>query len=76
MADTEPTKDEVMAVYPTVAATIADALGCDVEEVTLEVSLVEDLDAESIDFLDLVFPARARVQAEDSTRQDRRGSAR
>jgi len=55
MAITEPTKEEIMAVYPTVAATIADALGCDVEEVTLEASLVEDLDAESIDFLDLVF---------------------
>ena len=55
MASTEPTKEEIMAVYPTVAATIADALGCDVEEVTLEASLVEDLDAESIDFLDLVF---------------------
>ena len=28
---------------------------CDVEEVTLDASLVVDLDAESIDFLDLVF---------------------
>lgn len=55
MAITEPTKEEIMAVYPTIAATIADALGCDAEEVTLEASLVEDLDAESIDFLDLVF---------------------
>jgi len=55
MASIEPTKDEIMAVYPTVAATIADALGCDAEDVTLEASLVEDLDAESIDFLDLVF---------------------
>ena len=55
MASTEPTKEEIMAVFPTVAATIADALGCDTEEVTLEASLVEDLDAESIDFLDLVF---------------------
>jgi len=55
MAVIEPTKDEIMAVYPTVAATIADALGCDTEEVLLEASLVEDLDAESIDFLDLVF---------------------
>ena len=44
-----------MAVYPTVAATIADALGCDTEDVVLEASLVDDLDAESIDFLDLVF---------------------
>jgi acyl carrier protein len=51
----EITKEEIMAVYPTVAATIADALGCDVEDVKLDVSLIEGLDAESIDFLDLVF---------------------
>ena len=34
---------------------MADALGCDVEEVKPDVSLIEDLDAESIDFLDMVF---------------------
>ena len=44
-----------MAVYPTVAETIADALGCEPEDVKLDVSLIEGLDAESIDFLDLVF---------------------
>ena len=55
MTQTEITKEEVMAVYPTVAATIADALGCDAEDVKLDVSLIEGLDAESIDFLDLVF---------------------
>lgn len=49
------TKDEIMAVYPKVAQTIADALGCDVEQVALNVPLVEGLDAESIDFLDIVF---------------------
>jgi acyl carrier protein len=38
-----------------VAKTIADALGCDVDQVQLDVSLIEGLDAESIDFLDLVF---------------------
>ena len=48
-------KEEILAVYPTVAKTIADALGCDVDEVKLDVSLIEGLDAESIDFLDLVF---------------------
>jgi len=48
-------KEEVLAVYPTVAKTIADALGCDVAQVQLDVSLIEGLDAESIDFLDLVF---------------------
>jgi acyl carrier protein len=49
------TKAEVDAVYPTVAKTIADALGCDLEEVKRDASLINDLGAESIDFLDLVF---------------------
>ena len=49
------TKEEVNAVYPTVAETIADALGCEVSEVKPDASLIEDLGAESIDFLDMVF---------------------
>jgi acyl carrier protein len=48
-------REQVLAVYPAVAKTIADALGCDVEDVKLDVSLIDGLDAESIDFLDLVF---------------------
>ena len=55
MAQNEITKDEIMTVFPTVAATMADALGCDVEDIKLDVSLIEGLDAESIDFLDMVF---------------------
>jgi len=55
MAQTEITKEDIAAVLPTVAATIADALGCDVEEVKPDASLIEDLNAESIDFLDMVF---------------------
>jgi acyl carrier protein len=55
MAQTEITKDEINAVYPTVAETIADALGCDIGEVKPDASLIEDLGAESIDFLDMVF---------------------
>ena len=51
----EITRDEIMAVFPTIAATIADALGCDVDDIKLDVSLIEGLDAESIDFLDMVF---------------------
>jgi acyl carrier protein len=51
----EITKQEIQAVYPTVAQILADALGCDVDRVKLDASLIEDLDAESIDFLDLVF---------------------
>ena len=49
------TKEEIDAVFPTVAATMADALGCDLEDIKLDVSLIEGLDAESIDFLDMVF---------------------
>jgi acyl carrier protein len=55
MAQTEITKDEINAVFPTVAATMADALGCDIEDIKPDVSLIEGLDAESIDFLDMVF---------------------
>ncbi|MGH8851474.1 MAG: acyl carrier protein [Casimicrobiaceae bacterium] len=48
-------KEEILAVYPKVAETMADAIGCDVDQVKLDVSLIEGLDAESIDFLDMVF---------------------
>ena len=51
----EISKEEILAVYPKVAETMADALGCDVDQVKLDVSLIEGLDAESIDFLDMVF---------------------
>ena len=55
MAEIPVTQDEIMAVYPKVAETMADALGCDVEDIKPNLSLIEDLDAESIDFLDMVF---------------------
>lgn len=55
MAQQQITRDEIMAVFPTVAETMADALGCDVDDIKLDVSLIEGLDAESIDFLDMVF---------------------
>ena len=48
-------KQEIEAVFPRVAQVIADALGCDVGDVELQIPLIEGLDAESIDFLDLVF---------------------
>ena len=51
----EITQAEVDKIYPTVAKTIADALGCDADEVKADASLIDDLGAESIDFLDLVF---------------------
>ena len=55
MANAEITKEEIQAVFPKVAETMADALGCDIDQVKLDVSLIEGLDAESIDFLDMVF---------------------
>jgi acyl carrier protein len=52
---TQITQADIDKVFPTVAETVADALGCDVEDVKANASLIEDLDAESIDFLDIVF---------------------
>jgi acyl carrier protein len=49
------TPAEIQAIYPKVAATIADALACDEDKVKLDASLINDLGAESIDFLDIVF---------------------
>src|SRR5262245_25955770 len=55
MSNDNITKDEIMGVYPKVSEVIADALACDKEKVKPESSLIEDLRAESIDFLDIVF---------------------
>jgi acyl carrier protein len=55
MTNTHITKEEVMAIYPKIAETIADALPCEVERVKLEASLIDELGAQSIDFLDIIF---------------------
>ncbi|MCA9197021.1 MAG: acyl carrier protein [Planctomycetales bacterium] len=47
-----PTKQEV---FEKIREALVDALGVDEEEVTAEATLVGDLGAESIDFLDIVF---------------------
>ena len=47
-----PTKDEV---FEKVREALVDALGVDDDEVTPEATMVGDLGAESIDFLDIVF---------------------
>lgn len=47
-----PTKEEV---YAKVKEALEDALGVDEDEVVPEATLVGDLGAESIDFLDIVF---------------------
>jgi acyl carrier protein len=55
MSNENITKEEIAVIYPKVAETMADALGCDVAKVKLESSLINDLGAESIDFLDIIF---------------------
>lgn len=47
-----PTKEEV---FEKVQEALVEALGVDDDEVTREATLVGDLGAESIDFLDIVF---------------------
>ncbi len=47
-----PTSEEV---FEKVQETLVDALGVDDDEVTPEATLIGDLGAESIDFLDIVF---------------------
>ncbi len=47
-----PTKEEV---FEKIQTALVDALGVDDDEVTAEATLVGDLGAESIDFLDIVF---------------------
>jgi acyl carrier protein len=47
-----PTKEEV---FEKVKAALVDALGVDDDEVTPDATMVGDLGAESIDFLDIVF---------------------
>lgn len=42
-------------IYDKVQSALVDALGVDQEEVTEDATLVGDLGAESIDFLDIVF---------------------
>ena len=42
-------------IFKKVQETLVDALGVDDDEVTEEATLVDDLGAESIDFLDIVF---------------------
>jgi acyl carrier protein len=48
-------RDDIEAVYPRVAKAIAEALARDACEVRLESRLFADLEAESIDLLDIVF---------------------
>ena len=52
MPDTMLTRDEI---FKKVQEVLEEALGADEDEISLETSLTGDLEAESIDFLDIVF---------------------
>ncbi len=55
MSSPSISQGEIDALFPKVAEIIADALGCDEDDVKPTSSLINDLNAESIDFLDIVF---------------------
>lgn len=55
MTNTHVTNEEIRAIFPKVAEIIAAALPCEVERVKPEASLIDELGAQSIDFLDIVF---------------------
>jgi acyl carrier protein len=55
MTNTLITKEDIQAVYPKIAEIIAAALPCEIERVKLDASLIDDLGAQSIDFLDIIF---------------------
>ena len=75
-AQTEITKEEINAVYPTVAETIADALGCEVDGGQAR-RLADRGPGRGVDRLPRHgLPPRARVQGQDPARQDRRERAR
>ena len=55
MSEQAISQAQIDEVYPKVARIVSDALGCEPDEVKPQSSLIVDLDAESIDFLDMVF---------------------
>ena len=56
------TRDEI---FETVREVLEEALGADEDEITMEASLTRDLEAESIDFLDIVFRLEKAFSTDD-----------
>ena len=55
MGSLEISREDILGVYSQVSSVLADALNCDVGQVRLDASLIDELGAESIDFLDITF---------------------
>jgi acyl carrier protein len=52
-------------IFEKVQEVLEEALGADTDEITLEASLTADLEAESIDFLDIVFRLEKTFSSEE-----------
>jgi acyl carrier protein len=52
-------------IFEKVQEVLEEALGADTDEITLEASLTADLEAESIDFLDIVFRLEKTFSTEE-----------
>jgi acyl carrier protein len=52
-------------IFERVRAVLEEALGADADEITLAASLTADLEAESIDFLDIVFRLEKTFTTDD-----------
>lgn len=52
-------------IFESVQGVLEEALGADEDEITMEASLTRDLDAESIDFLDIVFRLEKAFSTQD-----------
>ena len=52
-------------IYESVREVLEEALGADEDEITLDASLTRDLEAESIDFLDIVFRLEKKYTTDD-----------
>src|SRR5262245_15906480 len=55
MSGTLISQEEIQANFSKVAEIVADAIGCDVNKVKPDSSLIGDLGAESIDLADIIF---------------------
>ena len=66
--------DARAALHQRVAAIVAEALDRDPSEVRLESSLIDDLGAESIDFLDIVFRLESAFKIQVPEQEMWRGS--
>lgn len=62
MSNPDFSAEEIADVFPKLALEMSEALGCDEEQITPTASLIDELDAESIDFLDIVFRLEKRFK--------------